>query len=42
LTTEKLKTRYIKIFAKNPQQIPEWHPAFGGKVWLMVEEIIVE
>lgn len=42
LTTEKLKTRYIKIFAKNPQQIPEWHPAFDGKVWLMVEEIIVE
>lgn len=36
------KARYIKIFAKNPLQIPEWHPAFGGKVWLMVDEIIVE
>lgn len=36
------KARYIKIFAKNPMQVPQWHPAFGGKVWLMVDEIIVE
>lgn len=36
------KARYIKIFAKNQMQAPEWHPAFGGKIWLMVDEIIVE
>lgn len=34
--------RYIKIFAKNPMQVPQWHPAFGGKVWLLADEIIVE
>lgn len=37
-----INTRYIKIFAKNPTQVPEWHPAFGGIVWLMVDEIIIE
>ena len=36
------KARYIKIFANNPMQVPQWHPAFGGKVWLLVDEIIVE
>ncbi|AFH50886.1 N-acetyl-beta-hexosaminidase [Ignavibacterium album JCM 16511] len=38
----KSKARYIKIFAKNQMSVPEWHPAFGGKVWLMVDEIIVD
>lgn len=42
LDTNKSKARYIKIFAKNQMSVPEWHPAFGGKVWLMVDEIIVE
>lgn len=37
-----INARYIKIFAKNPMQVPEWHPAFGGKVWLMVDEIIID
>lgn len=37
-----VNARYIKIFAKNPIQVPEWHPAFGGKVWLMVDEIIID
>lgn len=39
---EDTKARHIKIFTKNPMQVPEWHPAFEGKVWLMVDEIIVE
>lgn len=42
LDINKNKARYIKIFAKNQMSVPEWHPAFGGKVWLMVDEIIVE
>ncbi len=42
LNTGKLNSRYIKVFAKNILQVPQWHPAFGGKVWLMVDEIVVE
>jgi hexosaminidase len=34
--------RYIKIFAKNYDELPRWHPEAGGKPWLMVDEIIVE
>jgi hexosaminidase len=34
--------RYVKIFAKNPLTVPDWHPAAGWKVWLMVDEIVVE
>jgi len=34
--------RYIKIFAKNLDGLPSWHPEAGGKPWLMVDEIIVE
>lgn len=42
INVSKINARYIKIFAKNQMQIPEWHPAYGGKVWLMIDEIIVE
>lgn len=38
----KVSARYIKIFAKNPMKVPEWHPAYGGIPWLMIDEIIVE
>lgn len=34
--------RYIKIFAKNYEQLPKWHPVAHGKPWLMIDEIIVE
>lgn len=34
--------RYVKIFAKNYDELPKWHPEAGGKPWLMVDEIIVE
>ncbi|MBS4035400.1 MAG: family 20 glycosylhydrolase [Ignavibacterium sp.] len=34
--------RYVKMFAKNPLTVPDWHPAAGGKVWLMVDEIVIE
>ena len=42
LDVQNTKGRYIKIFAKNPETLPTWHPVFGGKTWLMVDEIIVE
>ncbi|MEO8232253.1 MAG: beta-N-acetylhexosaminidase [Ignavibacteriota bacterium] len=34
--------RFVKIFAKNYDALPPWHPEAGGKPWLMVDEIIVE
>ncbi|HCY74612.1 MAG TPA: beta-N-acetylhexosaminidase [Ignavibacteriales bacterium] len=34
--------RYVKIFAKNLDKLPPWHPEAGGKPWLMIDEIIVE
>lgn len=34
--------RYVKIFAKNPLTVPDWHPAAGWKVWLMVDEIVID
>ena len=34
--------RFVKIFAKNYDELPKWHPEAGGKPWLMVDEIIVE
>lgn len=39
---ENTSGRFVKIFAKNPLTVPDWHPASGWKVWLMVDEIIVE
>lgn len=34
--------RYVKVFAKNYDGLPEWHPEAGGKPWLMADEIMVE
>lgn len=34
--------RYIKIFVKNYDEAPKWHPIAFGKTWLMIDEIIVE
>jgi len=39
---ENVKAKYVKIFAKNLNELPYWHPEAGGKPWLMVDEIIVE
>lgn len=39
---DKINARYVKIFAKNLDELPSWHPEAGGKPWLMVDEIIVE
>ena len=39
---DNVKTRYLKITAKNIGQCPQGHPGEGGKAWLFVDEIIVE
>jgi hypothetical protein len=36
-----VKTRFIKIFAKNYGNVPDWHPGKGGKAHLFIDEIIV-
>ena len=33
--------RYVKLFAKNLDQLPEWHEFYKGKSWLFVDEIFV-
>ena len=37
-----LKTRYIKVYAKNYGTVPEWHIGSGGKAWIFVDEIVIE
>lgn len=39
---DKLFARFIKIKAKNIGDLPAWHLVDKGKVWLMIDEIIVE
>ncbi len=34
--------RYVKALAKTVGQLPAWHMSAGGKVWIFVDEIIVE
>jgi len=38
---EPIKTRYIRVHAKNLGIIPDWHPAKGRKAWLFADEILV-
>ncbi|MBK7632765.1 MAG: family 20 glycosylhydrolase [Ignavibacteriales bacterium] len=42
ITIYNSEARFIKIFAKNYDALPEWHPEAGGKPWLMIDEIIVQ
>jgi len=39
---QNIDARFVKILAKNYDELPKWHPEAGGKPWLMVDEIIVE
>jgi hexosaminidase len=36
-----VRARYIKVTAKNMNEIPEWHPGAGSKAWLFIDEIVV-
>lgn len=37
-----IKTRYIKMVAKNFGVCPEWHLGVGGKSWIFIDEITIE
>jgi len=39
--TNKQKTRYIKIEAKNMKKAPEWHHGSGLPSWIFADEIII-
>ncbi|WP_456377897.1 beta-N-acetylhexosaminidase [Lutibacter sp.] len=33
--------RFVKLYAKNLKELPEWHEFYGGKSWLFIDEIFV-
>ena len=37
-----INTRYMRVVAKNPGKLPDWHPAKGNDSYLFVDEIVVE
>jgi len=37
-----VKTRFVKVWAKNIGICPEWHKGAGGKAWIFTDEIMVE
>lgn len=39
---EKTQARYVRVVAKNTPTIPKWHPAFGKKTYLFIDEISVD
>ena len=38
----KIKTRYIKMIAKNFGACPDWHLGAGGQSWIFIDEITIE
>ncbi len=42
ITLQNSSARFVKIFAKNHDALPDFHPEAGGKPWLMIDEIIIE
>ncbi len=41
LPLDGIKTRYIRLRAKNVEALPQWHPSAGGRSWLFVDEVII-
>jgi hexosaminidase len=37
-----IKTRFVKIKARNFGVLPDWHPAAGANSWLFVDEILIQ
>ncbi|MCD4747158.1 MAG: glycoside hydrolase family 92 protein, partial [Bacteroidales bacterium] len=37
-----IKTRYVKIIAKNIDICPNWHKGAGRKAWIFADEIVIE
>lgn len=42
VTFTPVKCRYLRVFAKNIEGNPEWHPFPGGKSWIFVDELIIK
>lgn len=42
VSTPGLKTRYLRIVAKNPGGLPEWHMSAGQPSYLFTDEIVIE
>ena len=42
IPTPGLKTRYLRIVAKNPGTLPSWHPAPGQPSYLFTDEIVIK
>jgi len=42
LDHQRLKARYVKVFAKNYGLLPKWHLGAGGKAWIFVDEICID
>ncbi len=42
LEFKQVKTRYIRVVAKNRGACPEWHLGAGKKAWIFADEIIIE
>jgi len=40
--SEPIKTRYIKVTAKNPGLLPDWHIGKGNPCWIFFDELIVK
>ena len=38
----KVNSRYLRVVAKNPGKLPQWHPGKGGDSYLFVDEIVIE
>jgi predicted alpha-1,2-mannosidase len=37
-----IKTRYLKVIARNRSICPTWHPGAGNKAWVFADEIVIE
>jgi hexosaminidase len=42
LDVKGVKTRYVKVIAKNVGLCPDWHPGRGDKAWIFADEIVIE
>jgi len=41
LKTKSIKTRYLKVDAKNVGKCPSWHKGAGGPAFVFVDEVVV-
>jgi predicted alpha-1,2-mannosidase len=41
IKNQRIRARYIKVFAKNFGKLPGWHLGAGGQAWIFVDEISI-